>query len=437
MNADSIRIIKENLQPISGEKKDYDSLIKLAKDARFVLIGESTHGTKEFYHIRAEITKRLIEEEGFCAVAIEGDWSDAYYVNRYVNHTNHNGGASHALSKFERFPTWMWQNKEVLSFIKWLHGFNLTHNKATRFYGLDLYGMHNSINAVISYLEKIDEAAAQRARKRYSCLDNFSPHSFKFDAIENSCEKEVMMQLTELRRKAFEYLKENGFVAEEEFFCAEQNALLVKDAQQYYRSLYYGAEPSWNIRDEHMAKTLDNLSIHLSKVNSKPAKIVVWAHNSHIGDARYTDMSKRSELNLGQLVREKYGDESLLIGFSTYEGTVSAAPNWDMPVERKTVIPALKDSVEYFLHKSGAKNFILEFRDNPKLQECLSIELLQRFIGVIYLPQSEYLSHYYKAQISKQFDALIYISETTAVEPLKVTPKWQSGEADDTYPFGM
>ncbi len=437
-----IHLLKTALQPLTGDKKDYDSLLETAKNKKFVLIGESTHGTKEFYQIRAELTKRLIEDHGFSAVAIEGDWPDAYFVNYYINHSDYKGDAVNALSKFERFPVWMWQNKEVLAFVEWLRNYNLTHSAKTHFYGLDLYSMHSSISAVISYLKKIDKAAADKARQRYTCLDSFTLRSFPaLEAIENSCREKIIKQLIELRQQAFEYLKKDGFTAEEEFFCAEQNAILIKDAQEYYRSLYYGERSSWNIRDIHMAQTLDNLSIHLEKILKKPAKIIVWAHNSHIGDARATDMNKRGEINLGQLVREKYGAEALLIGFSTYQGTVTAASDWDMPVERKTVLPALPQSVEYLFHQTfhqrGVKNFILKFADNQELSDYLNCPLLQRFIGVIYLPETERFSHYYHVRISKQFDVLIYVNETTAVEPLKIKPKSYKGEIDDTYPFGV
>ncbi|MES2961752.1 MAG: erythromycin esterase family protein [Pseudomonadota bacterium] len=434
-----IEIIKENLEPIKGQKSDFDSIVKMAKDKRFVLIGESTHGTKEFYKTRAEITKRLIEECGFSAVAIEGDWPDAYHVNRYVNHTNHNGNSTHALSQFERFPTWMWQNKEVLEFIKWLHGHN-QNKKSVRFYGLDLYSMQSSIAAIISYLDKMNPEAGKRARERYSCLDDFSLQKVKLEIIGNSCEDEVIEQLLELRKNAFEYLKKDGFLAEEEFFCAEQNAILVKDAQQYYRSLFFGDELSWNLRDAHMAKTLDSLSHHLERINKAPAKIIVWAHNSHIGDAQNTEMSKRGEWNLGQLVREKYEDETLLIGFSTYSGTVSAAANWDEKVEKKNVLPALGDSIENLFHRTGEKNFLLRFLGNEELTKRLDKPILQRFIGVIYRPQTELQSHYYRANISRQFDALIYFDETSAVEPLKVTAEWHAGEnhkeLDETLSVG-
>lgn len=439
MSKELSTVIKKNLQPLTGEKDDYDSLIKMAKNSRFVLIGESTHGTKEFYKIRADITKRLIDELGFDAVAIEGDWPDAYRVNRYVNASNSNGGATQALEDFERFPTWMWQNREVLSFVKWLRCYNTVNTKAAiGFYGLDLYSLHSSIAAVIHYLEEVNPEAATRARSHYSCLADFPASSSSvLQALDHKCKEEIVQQLEDLRQNSFEYLKKDGFLAKEELFCAEQNAKVVKSAQSYYHSLYLSEESSWNLRDSHMANTLEELSSHLQETHHKPAKIVVWAHNSHIGDARATDMSKRGELNLGQLMREKYPDETLLIGFSTYQGKVSAASNWDMPVEFKTVLPALKDSIEEVLHKTAVKNFILKFRDNAELTKALDTPLLERFIGVIYQPRTERQSHYYHAHISKQFDALIYLDETTAVQPLKSETRWIQNDLDETFPFGI
>ena len=439
MNKELNAVIKKNLQPLRGEKSDYDSIVEMAKNSRFVLIGESSHGTKEFYKIRADITKRLIDELDFNAVAIEGDWPDAYRVNRYVNATNSNGGATQALEDFERFPTWMWQNREVLSFIKWLRCYNTVNSKAAvGFYGLDLYSMNSSVAAVISYLDEVDPEAATRARLHYNCLDNFpATSSSVLQALDKSCKEEILQQLEELYQNSFEYLKKDGFVAQEELFCATQNAELVKSAQSYYHSLYLSEESSWNLRDTHMARTVEKLESHLKETRKKPAKIVIWAHNSHIGDARATDMSRRGELNLGQIMREKYKDETLLIGFSTYQGKVSAASNWDMPVEHKTVIPALKGSVEEALHETGVKDFILKFRGNEQLTKALDTPLLERFIGVIYQPRTERQSHYYHAHISRQFDALIYLDETTAVQPLKTETHWVKNDLDETFPFGI
>ena len=281
-------------------------------DARFVLIGEATHGTKEFYRIRAKITKRLIIEKDFAAVAIEGDWPDAYHVNCYVNTSNHSASARQVLAKFECFPTWMWQNKEILRFIKWLRAHNDSYKDSypVGFYGLDLFSMSTSIDAVISYLKIISPKAAKRARNRYSCLDKFiddlQTYGYLADAgLVDSCEKSVLKQLKDLRKHAFKYIQQDGFVDKDEFFYVEQNAKLVKNAEEYYRSLYWREPASWNLRDSHMMGTLEDLALHLEKRLKKPAKLVVWAHNSHVGDARATEMSKSGELSLGQLAREK------------------------------------------------------------------------------------------------------------------------------------
>lgn len=447
MNNESITLIKKNLQPLTGQKSDYDSLMKMAEKTRFVFIGDSTHGTKEFYKMRAEFTKRLIKEQNFTAVAIEGDWADTYHVNRYINGGNQDSCATKALENFGRFPTWMWQNQEVLSFIKWLRSYNKNEDAAIRFYGLDLYGMNSSVGAVIDYLDKIDEKAAARARHRYSCLDNFAAAKPKLEAINESCEEQILLQLIDLRKNAFEYIKRDGFsdkekfsseeFAGEEFFCAEQNALLVKDAQKYYRSLYRGESSSWNLRDFHMANSLEEIAMHLERIYKKPGKVVVWAHNSHIGDARATEMIGQEELNLGQIMRERHGKETLLVGLLTYQGAVSAASNWDMPVESKILTTALKGSIEHIFHETEVANFVLNFRDNEDLKQHLNFPLLQRFVGVIYLPQIERLSHYCYASISRQFDALIYLDKTSAVEPLKVQHHWRPGELDETYPSGL
>jgi erythromycin esterase-like protein len=436
MDEKLISLIKSNALKISGTKNDYDPIIEMSKNARFVLIGEATHGTEEFYSIRAEITKRLIEELDFDAVAIEGDWPDAYHVNQYVTGDDC-GETIGALSKFERFPAWIWRNQEVLNFVRWLHSYNNSRkeNSLIGFYGLDLYSMNSSIAAVINYLDKVDPQAAKKARQRYSCLDRFANSSFSYSSIENLCEMEIVKQLIELREHALEY--SNKSLNDEEFFSAEQNAILIKDAQQYYRSLYYGEPLSWNLRDSHMAETLEDLAQYIEKKRGRPAKIVVWAHNSHIGDARATEMIERDELNLGQIMREKYDQETLLIGFSTYQGTVTAASDWDAPEECKIVLPAMKGSIENIFHHTGIDKFILPFRHNTELTAALNHPYLQRFIGVIYRPQTEYLSHYYHALIAQQFDAVIYIDQTSAVKPLETNLRWQRGEVDDTYPFGL
>jgi erythromycin esterase-like protein len=412
--------------------------------ARFVLLGEASHGTHEFYRERAQITKRLIKEKGFTAIAVEADWPDAYRVNRYVRGISDDVEAIDSLSDFRRFPTWMWRNADVLDFVGWLraHNDSLPANSAkVGFYGLDLYSLFTSVEEVLGFLEKVDPEAAKRARYRYSCFEHFGEDTQAYGyaagfGLTESCEQEVVNQLVELQRRAGEYAKRDGRVAADEFFYAEQNARLVKNAEEYYRSMFRGRVSSWNLRDRHMAETLHALAAHLEQ-QGQQAKVVVWEHNSHIGDARATEMGERGELNVGQLVRERYGAEAMLVGFSTYSGTVTAASNWDAPAERKRVRPALEGSYEALLHDVGLPRFFLPLRDNGKTVTGLRGPRLERAIGVIYLPGTERASHYFNARLPYQFDAVLHFDETRAVEPLERTAQWETGELPETYPFGV
>jgi erythromycin esterase-like protein len=432
--------VREIAQPLSGGPDDYDALLELIGNARFVLLGEATHGTHEFYSERATITKRLIAEKGFSILAIEADWPDSGRVHRYVRGATTDANADEALSGFRRFPTWMWRNMVVVELVEWLHGFNKNIDPKRApigFYGMDLYSLHASIEAVLKYLEKVDSDAARRARLRYSCFDHFSrkPQEYGYatavGAIE-SCENAAVEQLVELQQKATEFLSRDGEVAAEEFFFAEQNARLVKDAEQYYRAMFRGRASSWNLRDRHMVETLENLVTHLN--GSRQPKAIVWAHNSHLGDARATEMSHYGEVNVGQLVRERFGKEAMLIGFSTHHGTVTAASDWGAPVERKNVRPALRGSYEELFHETGLPAFWIDLRGAGQIG-VLQQRRIERAIGVIYRPESERLSHYFHARLPEQFDAIIHIDETRAVEPLEYTSLWEEGELPETYPF--
>ncbi len=435
--------VRESAYPLTGAAKDYDPLIELIGDARFVLLGEASHGTHEFYAARAEITKRLITEKNFTAVAIEADFPDAYRVNRYVRGVGQDADSNMALAGFKRFPTWMWRNADVLDFVGWLRAHNdalAADEKKVGFYGLDLYSLHASIEAVLGYLDKIDPEGAKRARYRYSCFDHFGEdtqaHGYAAGfGLTESCENDALLQLVELRRRATEYASLDGRVAADEFFFAEQNARLVRNAEEYYRAMFRGRVSSWNLRDRHMAETLDHLVAHLEG-RGRQAKIVVWEHNSHLGDERATEMGERGEWNVGQLVRERYGDESVLVGFSTYTGTVTAASDWDAPPERKRVRLALADSYEALFHASGVPRFLLNLRDNDNTR-ALSGPRLERAIGVIYRPETERASHYFLARLPAQFDAVLHFDETRAVEPLERIAGWEKGEAPETYPTGI
>jgi len=433
---DLIKAIRCVAHPLTGDTSDFDPLLKMVGDSRFVLLGEATHGTHEFYRLRAQITKRLIAEKGFTAVAVEADWPDAYRVNQVVQVEGEDEDAVDALAGFQRFPAWMWRNADVLDFVGWLRNHNEhRHSKRVGFYGLDLYSLHASIRAVLTFLDKVDPQAAQRARYRYSCFENFGEDTQAYGyaasfGLGKSCENEVVDQWMEMRRRAADLASRDGSVARDAFFFAEQNARLVKNAEEYCRSVFHEQVSSWNLRDSHMAETLQALTHHLGA----RAKIVIWAHNSHLGDARATEMGQRGELNLGQLVRQRYGKEAMLVGFTTYIGTVTAASGWDEPAERKHVRPALVGSYEALFHETGIRNFLLPLNTEETATSLLRGPRLERAIGVIYLPRSERVSHYFHAHVSDQFDAILHFDESRAVEPLERTAAWNAGEVPETYP---
>src|SRR5438034_4239537 len=397
-----IDAVREAAQPLEGNARDYNPLLELIGNAQFCLLGEATHGTHEFYRERAEITKRLIKEKGFTAIAVEADWPDAFRVNRYVRGLSDDREANAALSGFKRFPTWMWRNTVVLDFVEWLRDYNSSLKKGAPkvgFYGLDLYSLYTSIEAVLGYLNKVDPEAGRRARYRYSCFEHFAEDTQAYGyaasfGLSESCEREVIEQLIELRRQAADYASRDGRVAQDEFFFAEQNARLVLNAERYYRSMFRGRVESWNLRDRHMAETLGALVTHLN-TQGQTAKVAVWEHNSHLGDARATYMADYGELNVGQLVRERYGSQAVLVGFTTYKGTVTAASDWDGPAERKRVRPALEDSYEASFHYADMPKFLLPVRDPDSASIALREPKLERAIGVIYLPQTERQSHYF------------------------------------------
>ena len=425
-----------------------EALEEIIADARVVLIGESSHGTAEFYRARAEITKWLIEEKGFCAVAAEADWPDAYRVNRYVRGLGHDTSPEEALRGFERFPAWMWRNTVVRDFVDWLHAHNSRlrgqDRRQTGFYGLDLYSLHRSMREVIDYLDTMDPVAAARARQRYACFDHTSAddgQAYGYAAAFGaglSCEREAIEQLVELQRNAVEYARRDGLLAEDELFYAQQNAQTVRNAEGYYRAMFGTRVTSWNLRDRHMAQTLDALLAHLDRhPDGRPARIVVWANNSHVGDARATEVGADGQLTLGQLAREQHGSAVRLIGFTTYTGTVTAASRWGGIAERKVVRPALNGSVEELFHEVERPEFLISPMLSRAAAEPLDVVRLGRAIGVIYLPDTERQSHYYHVRPGEQFDALIHLDRTTALEPLEAGSVWIAGETPETYPSGL
>jgi erythromycin esterase-like protein len=438
--------VRRNAGPLAGGPHEHDSLFALIGDARFVLIGEASHGTHEFYAERAAITRRLIEEHGFDAVAVEGDWPDAHRINRFVRGLGDDLAADDALASFGRFPTWMWRNTDVVAFVDWLRDVNCERPVAQRtgFYGLDLYSLRGSMAAVIDYLARADPAAAQRARERYACFDHFGSDLRQYGllarlGVSPSCAQQVMAMLVDLRRHAAQVAARDPS-GREAAFDAEQNARLVKNAEAYYRSTVFGDDASsWNRRARHMAETLDELERHLaSERGGRAPRLVVWAHNSHLGDARATEMGQqRGEINLGQLVRERHQRSAVLIGLSTHEGQVMAASTWDGPHQRQRVLPSPADSYERLLHATGIERFMLALRDAPDVQAALQVPRRQRAIGVIYRPDTELQSHYPRACLPQQFDAVLHIDTSCAVEPLDVREPAAAPEAPETYPSGI
>jgi protein-L-isoaspartate(D-aspartate) O-methyltransferase len=414
------------------ENADLDPLIGRVGETRVVLIGEASHGTSEFYRLRARITQRLIEEKGFKIVAVEADWPDAARIDHYVRHRD---VSPSEWTAFARFPTWMWRNLEVRGFVDWLHEYNkpLDMPERTGFYGLDLYSLYNSVRAVIGYLDDVDPDLAAVARWRYGCLSPWEadPAAYGHAALTGAyrdCERDVVRVLAKLYEKQRDYAHKDG----ERFLDASQNAYLVANAERYYRVMYYGSRASWNLRDGHMFGTLKQVMTH----RGEGSKAVVWAHNSHVGDASATEMSARGEHNIGELCRKAFGNDSYRIGFGTDHGTVAAASNWDGPMEVKQVRPSHPQSYERLFHLTNKPGLILPLRAGHELD--VTIELanprLERAIGVIYRPETEVASHYFEAELPRQFDEYIWIDRTSAITPL-TTGELQG--LPDTYPFGV
>jgi erythromycin esterase-like protein len=439
-----IKAIEDACRVLHGRGDDFDALLESIGDARLVLIGEASHGTHEFYQTRAQITEQLIEEKGFSAVIVEADWPDAYRVNRYVRGANDDPDAERALAGFMRFPQWMWRNQDVLEFVQWLrqHNWAIPAGQAKcGFYGMDLYSLYTSMAAVLDYLDRVDPGAARRARFRYGCFEQFEedPQAYGYAAafdIGQACEEEVVAQLVEMQRRATELAQRDGQVAEDEAFYAEQNARLAKNAEAYYREMFTGRLDTWNLRDTHMVDTIEALLAHLDRTRGAATKAVVWAHNSHLGDARATEMSERGELNVGQLCRQRWGRQVFNIGFTTHTGTVAAATNWGDEVQVKPVQPSLPGSYERLFHEVGFPDFMLMFEEAPRAAELLSERRLERAIGVIYRPQTERLSHYFAASLRNQFDAVIHRDVTSAVRPLERVAPFEPQKAE-TYPSGV
>jgi len=413
--------VRESAYRLQGDDSDYAPLLELARGKQFVLLGEATHGTAEFYRMRAQITQALIAGYGFDAVAIEGDWPDVWRVNRYVQGDGDDNGEQ-ALADFERFPSWMWRNEEFLSFILWLraHNAGLPVEQRTGIYGLDLYSLYRSAEAVIGYLDRTDPVQAGTARRHYAALDHVrDPAAYGYQAaagLRAPAREGAVRQLLQLRNDEAAYISRNGLAAMDSHYFAEQNALVVVNAEAYYREMFGRRVSTWNLRDAHMVQTLYSLVAYRQRRGSS-GRTVVWAHNSHLGDARATESHLRGEWNLGQLVRQRAGAQALLIGFTTYTGHVCAASEWDGDPEYKRIVPALPDSWEALFHATGLDRFFLPL--GPGASPPLFETMLERAIGVLYLPHTERVSHYFSASIANQFDALFHLDETAALEPLQ------------------
>jgi erythromycin esterase-like protein len=437
-----VEIVRRHAVRVDLEMAGQRLLAAIDPRVSLVLIGEATHGTHEFYRIRADLTRALIQQRGFTCVAAEADWPDAYRANRWVRLLGEDESAEAALADFTRFPRWMWRNREVVRFLRWLRAENAERPPDARvgFYGLDLYSLHRSMARVIDYLDKVDPAAAAHARRGYACFDVFGDdvQLYGYAAtlrLQRSCEDEVVEQLVQLRQRAAEYAARDGRIAADEYFAAEQNARVVCDAEAYYRAMFRGGAASWNLRDRHMMATLEALVEHANRPGGRLARTIVWAHNSHLGDARATGLAARGELNLGQLARERFGDACCAIGFTTHDGEVTAAHEWDEPAALRAVRPSLSGSYERLFHDTGLGAFMLRL-SIPELASALAGPRLERAIGVLYRPESERPSHYFSARLPEQFDFLVHVDRTRALEPLE---KWGRHEVDlpETYPTGV
>ncbi|KAJ5656697.1 hypothetical protein N7507_008647 [Penicillium longicatenatum] len=438
------------IEPLPGiADKSFASHFDRFADKQVVLLGDGSHGTSEFYTARAEITKRFIKEHGFTMVAVEADWPDAEAIDRYVRMRTgpqaQIGGTARGFEPFKRFPTWMWRNREMQDLVEWMRNWNkdLPPNRRVGFYGLDLYSMGASIRAVIDYLDSVDPVAGKEARKRYGCLAPWTeePIEYGLAALHGikDCEKQVLHILQDLLEKRLEYVTED-YQDRDEYHSGKQNAYLVRDAEKYYKAMYWSEASSWTLRDTHMFSTLQRILQHRPPPENKA---VVWAHNSHVGDARYTSMGiRRDELNIGQLCRERLGRENVaIIGCGTHTGTVAAAHEWDEDMQIMDVRPSREDSWEIIAHDTGVPSFLLDLRRgylDSTLRAGLAREIrLQRFIGVIYRPDTERASHYSQTILHKQFDGYVWFDRTEAVKPLEaIQPKTALGK-EETYPFGL
>jgi len=434
VSADLVEALRRHGEPLPSplDAEEFGACFDRFGDARIVLLGEATHGTSEFYRARAAITRRLVSRHGFTVVAVEADWPDAARIDDYVRHQ---APRPRRGDVFARFPTWMWRNREVLEFADWLRGHNATlvEERRVSFSGMDVYSLNESIHAVLAYLDTVDPREAAAARTRYGCLTPWQdePAHYGLAVVHGGhpgCEEKVVAQLREMLAGQLDDLKRDG----ERWFDAVQNARIVQAAENYYRAMYRSSAESWNLRDRHMFATLQALLAH----RGEGTKAVVWAHNSHIGNAAATAMGWRGEFNIGELCRMVYGDEAVLIGFGTDTGTVAAADDWGAPMRVKAVRPARPDSYEHAFRRAGLPRTLTDWRDPSRRELAVQLRgpLLERAIGVVYRPETELLSHYFEAVMAEQFDAWVWFDQTGAVTPLGDE---RPHGAPETWPFGL
>jgi erythromycin esterase-like protein len=428
-----VRAIQERALPLQSDA-DLDPLLKRIGDARIVLLGEASHGTHEYYTWRDRISRRLITEQGFGFIAVEGDWPDCYTVNLYAKGWDGVGDSAHeVLHAFSRWPTWMWANKEVVHLAEWLreHNADLPDERKAGFYGLDVYSMWESIDVVTRYLERVDPQLAARARQSYGCFDPFEEdvqeYAWATQIVPTDCEEEVLQALTELRRKGPDFRRDNP----EAYFNAEQNALVASNAELYYRTMIRGGAESWNVRDRHMMETLERLLHH----HGPASKAIVWEHNTHVGDARATDMARARMVNVGQLAREAHGDDVVIAGFASYSGSVIAGEEWGAPMRRIRVPEAKRGSWEHVFHQAGADDKLVLLEGMDDVPAALDPRG-HRAIGVVYHPEREAFGNYVPTVLPYRYDAMLYIDRTHALHPLHMEPA-EEHEVPETYPSGM
>jgi erythromycin esterase len=425
--------INRHALPLRNDK-DLNPLMDLIGDAHYVLLGEASHGTHEYYTWRMKITQRLIEEKGFSFIAVEGDWPDCYRVNRYVKNYPHTGSnAEEVLHAFNRWPTWMWANWEMVAFAEWLKGYNhqFPAEKKVGFYGLDVYSLFESLEFIIDYLKKNDKEALETAYKVMECFEPYGNEGQEYaratTLVPHLCKNEVVNLLSEIRNKIQLYNSDY-----ENVFSAEQNALVAVNAEKYYHEMIRGGAESWNTRDRHMVSTLERLM----KFYGKNARCIVWEHNTHIGDARATDMAGEGMVNVGQLVSEKHAEDGVaLVGFGSYKGSVIAGRQWG-DVMRKIPVPsAIQGSWEQLMHSSGGEKNKLLLTSEMSKDENFGYHIPHRAIGVVYNPQYEQYGNYVPSIIPMRYDAFIFIDETTALHPLHI--KSDGHQTPETFPFGV